>query len=94
MGKCVENSDKAKEHLVKAENLEAMLNSELPLDTPDCLDEIAVRLEKAEELHLFYKDNPEKRPHSFALSYAKNKVNDLTKKLDIAKNLWELTSTN
>lgn len=94
MGKCVENSDKAKEHLEKAKNLEAMLNSELPLDTPDCLDQIKTRLEKAEELHLFFKDNPEKRPHSFALSYAKKKVNDLTKKLDIAKNLWELTSTN
>ena len=94
MGKCVENSDKAKEHLEKAKNLEAMLNSELPLDTPDCLDEIKTRLEKAEELHSFYKDNPEKRSHSFALTYAKKKVNDLTKKLDIAKNLWELTPTN
>lgn len=94
MGKCVENSDKAKEHLEKAENLEAMLNSELPLDTPDCLDEIAVRLKKAEELHLFYKNNLEKRPHSFALTYAKKKVNDLTKKLDIAKNLWELNTDN
>lgn len=94
MGKSVECSDKAKEHIEKAENLEAILNSELPLDTPDCLGEIAVRLEKAEELHLFYKNNPEKRPHSFALADAKKKVNDLIKKLDIAKKLWELNTDN
>ena len=88
IGKSVENSNKAQEHKDKAENLENKLNSELPLDTPDCLDEIKERLKRATELHLFYKNNPDKRGHSYSLIYAKKKVNDLQKKLNIAEKLW------
>lgn len=90
MSKSVENANKAQEHIEKAENLENKLNSELPLDTPDCLKEVKERLEQATELHLFYKNNPEKREHSFSLTYAKKKVNDLTNKLQIAEKLWQL----
>ena len=88
MDKCLEHYKKSEEHEVKAENIEHQLQKELPIDTPDCLPEIKKALESATELHKFYKENPKKREHSYSLTYAKKKVNDLTNRLKIANNLW------
>lgn len=88
MDKSVEYSKKAKSHEWKASNIERKIKSELPIDTPDCLEAIEEALKDAKELHLFYKENPSERRHSLSLTYAKKKVNDLTKRLKIANNLW------
>lgn len=88
LDKVVEYSKKAEAHEWRASNIEDKLKRELPIDTPDCLESIAEALKNAKELHLFYKNNPDKREHSFSLTYAKKKVNDLTKRFDIANKLW------
>ena len=38
--------------------------------------------------HECYKRNPDKREHSFSLTYAKKAVNEAEKNLEIAKKLW------
>ncbi len=90
MDKCVEHSKKAEVHEWKASNIENQLQRELPVDTPDCLLEIEKALESATQLHKFYKENPDEREHSYSLTYAKKKVNDLTNRLTIANNLWRI----
>jgi len=40
------------------------------------------------EYHQFLKDNPDKRLHSMALSYASKKVKDTAKKVEQAHKLW------
>lgn len=90
LGKSVEFDNKAKDHEDKASNIEEQLKSELPIDNPNCLEPLNRALEMAKEKHLFYKNNPEKREHSFSLTYAKKKVNDLEKRLATAKKLWEI----
>jgi len=88
MDKCVEYSQKAEEHILKAKNLEYKLKRELPIDTPDCLEQLREQLSDAKGVHKFYKENKEAREHGFSLSYANKKVKDLTKRLEIAENLW------
>ena len=88
MDKCVEFSQKAKNHILKAKNLEYKLKKELPIDNPDCLEELREQLNDAKEVHKFYKENKEAREHAFSLTYANKKVKDLTKRLQIAENLW------
>lgn len=88
MDKCVEYSQKAEDHILKAKNLEYKLKKELPIDSPDCLDELREQLSNAKEVHKFYKENKEAREHAFSLTYANKKVKDLTKRLQIAENLW------
>ena len=90
MGKCVEYSQKAEDHILKAKNLEYKLKSELPIDTPDCLEKLREQLKDAKEVHKFYKENKEAREHAFSLTYANKKVKDLTKRLEIAENLWAI----
>jgi len=88
MDKCIEHRQKAQDHELKAENLEYKLKQELPIDTPNCLKDVKERLSEAKELHKFYKENKEAREHAFSLTYANKKVKDLTKRLQIAENLW------
>lgn len=47
------------------------------------------KLEEAKIKHEFYKNNPDKREHSFSLTYAKKAVNEAQKNLDLSKRLWE-----
>ena len=90
MDKSVEYSKIAENHECTASNIEDKLQNELPIDYHDCIFEVSEVLNQAKELHLFYKKNPDKREHSFSLSYAKKKVNDLERRLKIANNLWLL----
>jgi hypothetical protein len=56
----------------------------------DTLDKIGLTSDaiKAKMTHEFYKQNPDKREHSFSLTYAKKAVNEAEKNLEIAKKLW------
>lgn len=87
MRKAFEFEDKAKEQQQKAEYWEAKAN-EITLAMPESLEYFEYELEKAEKHHKDLKDNPEKRRHSYDLTYAKKYVNELKKKVEIAKVLW------
>lgn len=58
------------------------------LSMPESLEYFEYLLEKATEFHKGLKDGTIERTHSFSLTYAKNKVNDLKKKVELAKKLW------
>ena len=88
MRKSLEYADNAASHLETMKNIEYQLKRELPIDHPDCMEDIQLALCNAKELHLFYKENPKKRSHSYSLSYAKKKVNELERRLSLAKELW------
>jgi len=87
MGKSVEFSEKAKEYESRVSYWESKANT-INLSMPESLDFYEFELEKAKEKHLFYKNNPDKREHSFSLTYAKNKVNEIEKLLKLAQRLW------
>ena len=87
MGKCVEFSEKAENHESKAEYLAKKANT-INLSMPESVDFYKYKLEEAKEKHLFYKNNTDKREHSFSLTYAKKAVNEAEKNLEIAKKLW------
>lgn len=82
------------EESVKAERLEGKAEyykqkaTEITLAKPECLEYYADQLAQAKEVHKYYKDNPDKREHSYSLTYANNKVKELTKTLAIAQKLW------
>lgn len=87
MAKAVEFENRAKEQQRKAEYWEAKAK-EITLAMPESLEYFEYELEKAEKHHKELKDNPEKRQHSYDLTYAKKYVNELKKKVEIAKVLW------
>lgn len=87
MAKAVEFENKAKEQLAKAEYWECKA-SEITLAMPESLEYFKIKLEQAELHHKDLKDNPEKRQHSYDLTYAKKAVNELKKKVEIATKLW------
>lgn len=87
MGKAVEFSDKAAVHESKAEYWEKRANN-INLSMPESVEYYEYKLEDAKIKHEFYKKNPEKREHSFSLTYAKKAVNEAQKNLDLAKRLW------
>ena len=87
MGKMVEMSDKAEAHQNKAAYWAGRAN-DINLSMPESVEYYEYKLEEAKEKHKMYKDHPEKREHSFSLTYAKKAVNEAQKNLDIAKKLW------
>lgn len=87
MGKCVAESDKAKEYERRAEYWKDKA-SKIDLSMPDSLEYFEFELEKAKKLHQMYKDHPEKREHSYSLTYANKAVKDLQDKVNTAIRLW------
>ncbi len=87
MGKAVEFSEKATAHESKAEYWEKRAN-DINLSMPESIEFYEYKLEAAKMSHEFYKQNPDKREHSFSLTYAKKAVNEATKNLELAKRLW------
>lgn len=83
----VKFSEISEEYKERAKYYES-LQEEINLSMPESLDYFEVMLEKAEEKRDFYKNNPDKREHSYSLTYATNKVKDLKKKFETAKKLW------
>ncbi|URL05914.1 DUF3560 domain-containing protein [Avibacterium sp. 21-595] len=86
--------DKAVEEMQKAECYEDKIPywreraEVIDLSMPESLAYFQVELAKAKENHQDLKDNPEKREHSYSLTYAKKKVNELAKKVELAQRLW------
>ena len=87
MGKSVEFSEKAVNHEIKAEYWAKKANT-VNLSMPESIEFYEYKVEEAKITHEFYKQNPDKREHSFSLTYAKKAVNEAEKNLEIAKKLW------
>jgi len=87
MGKSVEFSEKAGEHISRADYWEKRAN-DINLSMPESLELYEFELEKAKDKHEGLKSGKYERTHSFSLTYAKKEVNELQKKLDLAIKLW------
>jgi hypothetical protein len=87
MGKSVELSETAEQHESKADYWAGRAN-EINLSMPESLDFFEFKLEQAKERHEGLKSGKYPREHSFSLTYAKKEVNELEKKVALAKRLW------
>lgn len=87
MDKAVEEMKKAKSYESRIEYWEKMAEK-IDLSMPESLEYFKFELEKAEKYHQELKENPEKRSHSYSLTYAKKAVNEIKKKVKIAELLW------
>ena len=88
MGKSVEFAEKSKEAEQKAEYWENKAE-EITLAMPKSFEYFSEQLEKATAYHEGLKNGSIERTHSYSLTYAKKDVNELKKKVEIAKLLWE-----
>lgn len=79
--------DKEKAYRNRIDYWESLANK-IDLSMPESLEVFPIQLAEAEEYHKFLKDNRKSRPHAMGLSYAKKKVNELTKKNNLAIRLW------
>ena len=61
----------------------------IDLSMPESLEFFKMQLEEATEYHKGLKEGSIEKAHSFSLTYAKKKCNDLKKKVDTASVLWE-----
>lgn len=64
------------------------LASKVNLSMPESLEFFKIQLEEAKEHHAGLKDGSIERMHSYSLTYAKKRCNELQKKYDIAVVLW------
>jgi hypothetical protein len=87
MGKCVAESEKAKEYERRAEYWEGKANK-IDLSMPESIDFFEWELEKAKVDHQFLLDNPSQRPHSMSLQYSSKNIKELKDKVNIAIRLW------
>ena len=86
-GQAIEFSNKAEEQKRKAEYWEKKAK-EITLAMPESLEYFNEKLIKAIAFHKMLKENPEKRGNSYSLTYARNDMNDLKKKVQVAEKLW------
>lgn len=87
MDKSVAEQQKAEDYQRRAEYWEAQANK-INLSMPESLSFYEFKLEEAKKKHKFLKDNPEKRAHSYSLTYANKDVKETEKNLNLAVKLW------
>lgn len=87
MGKSVEYADKASEHESKAEYWKRRA-ADINLSMPESIEYYEHELEEAREYHEGLKSGKYPREHSYSLTYAKKKVNELETKHAMAVRLW------
>lgn len=86
--------DNATSELKKAEKYESRAEywesrtDIVNLSMPESVEYYEYELEKAKMKHEGLKNGSISREHSFSLTYAKKDVNELEKKLELAKKLW------
>jgi len=85
--KAVEFSKKSEEYESRAEYWQSRANI-INLSMPESLEYYEFELEKAKAKHEGLKDGAIERSHSYSLTYAKKEVNEIEKKLKLAKLLW------
>lgn len=86
-GKAVAYSEKAEQHLSKAQYWESRAN-DINLSMPESVEYYEHKLEQATEYHAGLKSGKYPREHSYSLAYAKKAVNEAKKNFDLAKKLW------
>ena len=87
MRKSIEESKKADQYENRAAYWERKANT-INLSMPESLEYFEFKLEEAKKKHKYLKDNPDKRAHSYSLTYANKEVKELEKNLTIAVKLW------
>ena len=87
MSNAMNELDKAEAYRERTAYWESMA-SKIDLSMPESLEFFKIQLEEAIVYHKGLKDGTIKREHSFSLTYAKKRLNDLTKKHSIAVKLW------
>lgn len=87
MRKSFEEKEKAEEYKRRAEYWESKAK-DINLSMPESLEYFEFKLKEAKEKHEFYKNNPDKREHSYSLTYANKAVKETKKNLEIAVKLW------
>lgn len=87
IGKAIEFSKQSEEYERRAEYWESKADK-IDLSMPESLEFYEFKFEKAKEIHEGLKNGTIERLHSFSLTYAKKEVNEIEKKLELAKKLW------
>lgn len=87
MDKCVEYSNIAEAYENRVAYW-ASRASTINLSMPECLGYYEFELEKAKVKHEGLKSGAVERSHSFSLTYAKKELNEIEKKIELAKKLW------
>eukprot|EP01029_Cantina_marsupialis_P030383 TRINITY_DN8216_c0_g1_i1.p1 TRINITY_DN8216_c0_g1~~TRINITY_DN8216_c0_g1_i1.p1 ORF type:complete len:218 (-),score=20.53 TRINITY_DN8216_c0_g1_i1:126-779(-) len=87
MSNSMNELDKSKAYEERAKYWESLTNV-INLSMPESLEFFKIQLEEATEYHKGLKDGSIPRAHSYSLTYAKKKVNELKKKYEIAVKLW------
>lgn len=87
MRESINEQEKAEQYTRRAEYWEKKA-SEINISMPESLEFYTFELEKANEYHAGLKSGKYKCSHTYSLTYAKKKVNDLTKKVELAQKLW------
>lgn len=87
MSNAMEEYKKADTYRERTAYWESMANK-IDLSMPESLEFFEIQLEEAKVYHQFLKDNPKKRPHGMALSYASKKIKELKSKHETAVKLW------
>lgn len=87
MGKCVEESDKAERYNERAAYWEKKADT-INLSMPESIEYFEFELEKAKAEHEGLKNGTIKRSHSYSLTYAKKRVNEMEAKYKLAQKLW------
>lgn len=87
MRKSVNFNEKAKSYDSRIKYWESKAK-DINLSMPESLEFFEDQLQEAKEHHKFLKDNPDKRAHSYSLTYANKRVKDLESKVKTAHILW------
>lgn len=85
--KAIAFEDKAIVYAERASYWESKAKT-INLSMPESLEYFEFKLEQAEKAHADLKSGAVKQAHSYSLTYAKKEVNELKKKLKIARLLW------
>jgi len=88
MAKSVEFSQVSEDQLSRSEYWAERANK-IDLSMPESIDFFEFKLEEAKARHEGLKNGTIEREHSFSLTYAKKEVNEIEKKVKIAKLLWD-----
>lgn len=87
MENAMENLDKAEEHEYKAKQWEKR-TGDINLSMPESVEYFKEKYEEAKEYHEGLKSGKYQREHSYSLTYAKKKVNEMKKNYDTSLILW------
>jgi len=87
MHKSVELQRKSDDYANRAKYWESKAKT-INLSMPESLEYYEFKLEEAKERHADIKSGKVERYHSFSLQYAKKEVNEISKKLNLARKLW------